>query len=89
MNEKEFESEAWLAVKIVVPNFVGSRTHSDFRNIFATGRMIREYQVRRTVNMMADYCWSMKREILDATPTKITPKLNIMEKFKTDYSKGL
>lgn len=54
----------------------GERFHQDIKN------METRYQGRWNVNMMADYCWSIKRDVPDAIHKKITPRRSFTEKRK-------
>lgn len=59
------------------------RLHQDIKT------METRYQSRWNINMMADYCWSLKRDILVESHIKITPSRNFMEKrkiYQSEYS---
>ena len=59
----------------------GERFHQDIKT------METRYQGRWNVNMMADYCWSIKRDIIDNFHKKITPRRNFTAKRKRSHLK--
>lgn len=59
----------------------GERFHQDIK------AMETRYQGRWNVNMMADYCWSLKRDIPDNIHKKTTPRRNFIAKRKRCHSK--
>jgi len=58
----------------------GERFHQDIKT------METRYQGRWNVNMMADYCWSIKRDIIDDFHKKITFRRNFTAKDLTQNS---
>lgn len=126
------ESDAWLAFRDVVNNFLGNNKHPDYKNKVANlldkyqklgcnmsiklhfldshvdffpdnlgdyskeqgerfhqdiKTMETRYQGRWNVNMMADYCWSLTRDITEDTHKKTTPRRNFVTKRKRCHSK--